>query len=382
MIKRILPSSIHNFSDGGFNSCYNALVTYRTLLTEFNSPKVFFEQMTGREEIQLLSDAQIQDYFLNKKILITGAGGTIGSAVSRRLNEAGINQTYYLDRDESALHALALSLSDTAASHSEKCLVADVRDQDGLKNLFEQIKPDLIIHTAALKHLVVLERFPREGYLTNILGTLNVLQAASSAHITQVLNVSTDKAALPTSVLGKTKLIAEHLTQNLNSATMLTSSVRFGNVFASRGSVIETFIHQIQNNLPVTITDPEVTRFFMSHNEAANLILSACMMQENAVFVQEMGVRISILDIVNRLAKALGLSPQIKYVGLQAGEKLHEDLYEKDFVITSNPSIVKLPFYECSPISELVSFEDLPGNNDEALARINDLISRIDRFSR
>jgi FlaA1/EpsC-like NDP-sugar epimerase len=357
-------------------------VTYRTLLTEFNSPKIFFQQMTGREEIQLLSDAQIQEFFLNKKILITGAGGTIGSAVSRRLNEAGINETYYLDRDESALHALALSLSDTAASHSEKCLVADVRDQDGLRNLFEQIKPDLIIHTAALKHLVVLERFPREGFLTNILGTLNVLQAASSANISQVLNVSTDKAALPTSVLGKTKLIAEHLTQNMNSTTMLTSSVRFGNVFASRGSVIETFIHQIQNNLPVTITDPEVTRFFMSHNEAANLILSASMMQENAVFVQEMGARISILEIVNRLAKALGRSPQIKYVGLQAGEKLHEDLYEKDFVTTSNPSIVKLPFYEYSLISESVSLEDLPSSNDEALGRINALMSRIDRLSR
>ena len=350
----------------------------RTLLTEFNSPKEFFEQIAGRKEIQLLSDTQIQEYYSGKRILITGAGGTIGSAVARRLNEAEIYQTYYLDRDESALHALALSLSDTAASHSEKCLIADVRDQLGLKNVFEQIQPDLIIHTAALKHLVVLERFPREGLLTNILGTLNVLQAASSTNIPQVLNVSTDKAALPTSVLGKTKLIGEHLTQELNSSSMLTSSVRFGNVFASRGSVIETFIHQIKNDLPVTITDPEVTRFFMSHNEAANLILATCMMQENAVFVQEMGARICLLDVVNRLAKALGRTPKLKYVGLQPGEKLHEDLYEKEFVATSNPAIVQLLFKEDIGISRIIPASELPRNDNEALILINSLFSRIE----
>lgn len=353
----------------------------RALLTEFKSPKEFFEKITDRKEIELLSNAEIQEFYSDKRILITGAGGTIGSAVARRLNEAGIYQTYYLDRDESALHALALSLSDTAASHSDKCLVADVRDQLGLKNLFEQIQPDLIIHTAALKHLVVLERFPREGFLTNILGTLNVLQAASAANIRQVLNVSTDKAALPTSVLGKTKLIAEHLTQELNSSRMLTSSVRFGNVFASRGSVIETFIHQIENDLPVTITDPQVTRFFMSHNEAANLILSTCMMQENAVFVQEMGARISILDVVNRLAKTLGRSPKLKYVGLQPGEKLHEDLYEKEFIATSNPAIVQLPFKEAKGISRVVPRNEIPRNNQEALILIESLISRIDGLS-
>lgn len=354
----------------------------RSLQTEFNSPKEFFEKVTGRREIQLLSNEQIREYFLGQRILITGAGGTIGSAVSRRLSEAGINDTYYLDRDESALHALALSLSDTAASHSEKCLVADVRDPEGLKNLFVQVKPDLIIHTAALKHLIVLERFPREGYLTNILGTLNVLEAASSAGIFQVLNVSTDKAALPSSVLGKTKLIAEHLTQEIHSTSMTTSSVRFGNVFASRGSVIETFLHQIENDLTVTITHPEVTRYFMSHNEAANLILATCMMRENAVFVQEMGERISILEIVNRLSKALDRAPKIKYVGLQAGEKLHEDLYENEFVKTTNSAIVKLSFRTDNEISTLVSNDNLPRDNDEALIRINSLIARIERFSR
>jgi FlaA1/EpsC-like NDP-sugar epimerase len=349
----------------------------RSLLTEFSSPREFFEKITGRREIQLLSDLQILDFYKGKRILITGAGGTIGSAVARRLKEAKISDTYYLDRDESALHALALGLSDTAASHSSKCLVADVRDLIGLETLFEEIRPDLIIHTAALKHLVVLERFPREGYLTNVFGTMNVLNAAAAAGVSQVLNVSTDKAALPTSVLGKSKLIAEHITQELNSNKMLTSSVRFGNVFASRGSVIETFIHQIENGLEVTVTHPDVTRFFMSHNEAANLILATCMMEANAVFVQEMGARILIVDIVNRLADALGTEARIKYVGLQSGEKMHEDLYEREFINTENSAIVRLPFQENRGVYESASESDLPENNHDALNLIKLLISRI-----
>ena len=295
----------------------------------------------------------------------------------RRLKEAEISETFYLDRDESALHALALSLSDTAASHSSKCVVADVRDLVGLEALFAEIKPDLIIHTAALKHLVVLERFPREGILTNVLGTLNVLEAASTAGVSQVLNVSTDKAALPTSVLGMSKLIAENLTQELNSDQMLTSSVRFGNVFASRGSVIETFIHQIENGLKVTVTHPDVTRFFMSHNEAANLILATCMMETNAVFVQEMGARIRIIDVVKRLAIALGRDPKIEFVGLQSGEKMHEDLYEKEFIATENSAIVQLPFQGDKGVYKAVLDSDVPGSNKEAILLIQSLVARI-----
>jgi FlaA1/EpsC-like NDP-sugar epimerase len=208
---------------------------------------------------------------------------------------------------------------------------------------------------------------------------MNVLKAAAATGVSQVLNVSTDKAALPTSILGKTKLIAEHITQELNSDQLLTSSVRFGNVFASRGSVIETFIHQIENDLHVTITDPEVTRFFMSHNEAANLILASCMMQTNAVFVQEMGAKIKILDVVNKLGDAIGRVPNLKYVGLQPGEKLHEDLYEKDFLTTANAAIVKLPFQNISGLSGYVSGSKPPTSNQEALILIDSLLAQIEK---
>jgi FlaA1/EpsC-like NDP-sugar epimerase len=348
----------------------------KPLVTEFKSPREFFEKITGRAELQLLSDQEIQDFYHAKKILITGAAGTIGSAVARRLKEAGIQHTFYLDRDESALHALALSLSDTAASHSANCLVADVRDLVGLRLILDEIKPDLIIHTAALKHLVVLERFPREGVLTNIIGTYNILRAAANADVKQVLNVSTDKAALPSSVLGKTKLIAEQLTHEFSNHQLLTSSVRFGNVFASRGSVIETFIHQIRSGLQVTVTHPEVTRFFMSHGEAANLILATCMMQADAVFVQEMGTRISIVDIVKRLSQALESEAKIKFIGLQPGEKMHEDLYEKQFLSTQNPAIVRLPDLRSHGIAELVSKVSQLESNQEALDLIELLLKQ------
>ena len=360
--------------------CYDYDVHSKQLLTEFNTTQNLFEVITGRKEVDLLSDESIQKYYDGKRVLITGAGGTIGSAVARRLVEANIKETFYLDRDESALHALALSMSNTAASHSENCIVSDVRDVSGLMTILDELKPSVVIHTAALKHLVVLERFPREGVLTNVFGTLNVLKASIASGVSQILNVSTDKAARPTSILGKTKLIAEHLTQECSSKLMLTSSVRFGNVFASRGSVIETFIHQIKNDLPVTVTHPEVTRFFMSHNEAANLILASCAMKKNATFVQEMGTRISIVEVVEKLGKILGKKPNIRFVGLQSGEKLHEELYERSFLPTASHGIVELPFNGNIGIQGLISDNALPRNHEEATSLVEFIIKKIEDF--
>ena len=345
----------------------------KTLETEFDSPAQFFKAIVGREEIELLNNLEIRRFFKDKTVVITGAGGTIGSAVARRLAKADVSSTYYLDNDESALHGLALSLSDRAASHSEKCFVGDVKDVVGIRNIFDLIKPDVVIHAAALKHLVVLERFPREGFNTNVYGTLNVLIAAKESGANHFLNVSTDKAALPSSILGKTKLIAEILTGEMTNESMQASSVRFGNVFASRGSVIETFMHQLQNDLPVTITDPDVTRFFMSHNEAANLILATCMMDQSAVYVQEMGMRVKIVDLVQRLANSIGKKPKIDFIGLENGEKLHEDLYDVEYSQTQNPSIVKLNPAKKHDIIPFLSNSIPPATNQEA----KDILDRI-----
>jgi len=245
----------------------------------------------------------------------------------------------------------------------------------GILNIFKSISPDVVIHTAALKHLVVLERFPREGFNTNVYGTLNVLNAAMDCGVSNFLNVSTDKAALPTSVLGKSKLVAEFLTHDLYSNLFKSNSVRFGNVFASRGSVIETFLHQLQNDLPVTITDQEVTRFFMSHNEAANLILATCMMDEKAVYVQEMGTRVRIVDIVERLAEAIGKKPKLNFVGLESGEKLHEDLYDGEYSQTAIPSIVKLAVRENPWIRKHVSETTPPVTDIDAKLLLDSLLN-------
>jgi dTDP-glucose 4,6-dehydratase len=319
------------------------MVENQVLPTEFQSNSAFFEEIIGRKEMCGLSNAQLKENFSKEKILVIGAGGTIGSAISRKLLFAGITNIYFLDRDESTLHNLALSLSNEAASHSEKCLVADIKDFTSIFQAIEMIRPTLILHAAALKHLVMLERFPREGFITNVMGTLNVLDAASKLDVKTIINISTDKAANPTSILGMTKKITELLVEEFSVNHFdVAASVRFGNVFASRGSVIETFIHQLQNRIPITITDPEVARYFMSHNEASNLVLSAATIRENGTFVQNMGDEVAIVSVVNSLAKWLGVNPKINFVGLHQGEKMHEELFDGPVLRTKFDDIVKV----------------------------------------
>lgn len=289
-----------------------------------------------------------------------------------------MSNTYLLDRDESALHALALNLSNNAASHSEKCIIADIRDSVGISSVIQEIKPDYVFHAAALKHLVVLEKFPREGYLTNILGTLNLINACSKSKVGKFINVSTDKAANPTSILGVTKRVGELLTyEESEKSTGTWSSVRFGNVFASRGSVIETFMHQIQNQLPITLTHEDVTRFFMSHDEAANLILASASYQESAIYIQEMGEKVPIRNVILNLARTLGKSPNIEVIGLQKGEKLHEELYDGPVVPTSFPSIMSVKPVGYSNLNSLVSQMSPPNSHMEAREFLYQILKNV-----
>ena len=351
------------------------MINSRVLQTEFASSSEFFSKIVGRGELELTSPGKIRSFFQESRILIIGAGGTIGSAVARRLLNSGVSDILFLDRDESALHALALGLSNEAASHSELCIVADIKDLNGLSAIFAKYKPDIVIHAAALKHLVIVEKFPREGYLTNVIGTLNVLEAAKINQISQVVNISTDKAANPTSVLGKTKRITELLVEDYNAISdVICSSVRFGNVFASRGSVIETFMHQISHNLPITLTNPGVTRYFMSHDEAANLILASAMNKSGGVFVQNMGEEILVSQIVERLAKHLGKPYTTRIIGLQAGEKMHEELYAGEYESTSVPEIVKVRNPRNLGIEHRVKELGSPIDNEHSLDIINILL--------
>jgi len=336
----------------------------------------FFKHIVGRNETQLLSNDELSEKFSNHRILIIGAGGSIGSAIARRLVSAYVSNLYFLDRDESALHGLALRLSDKAASLAANCFIADIRDRHSLRDVIQSVRPTMVIHAAALKHLVILERFPREGYLTNIVGTLNVAELCAELGVPQFVNISTDKAANPISVLGKTKKLAELISEEVFLGKNLRQcSVRFGNVFASRGSVIETFIHQIRKGLPVTITDENVGRFFMSRDEAANLVLASSSLYESGTFIQNMGDEVLITDVIARIASYFGLVPKLQFIGLQHGEKMHEELFDSPVSVTKYGSISRsIHSIQYGLVSAVKG--QLPANNLEALTKIDALFSR------
>jgi FlaA1/EpsC-like NDP-sugar epimerase len=336
----------------------------------------FFEKIIGRKEEILLSLDEIFSNFSEERILIIGASGTIGSSIAKRLISAGLTDVFFLDRDESALHALYLELYGTSAAHSDYCLLSDIRDPVGLNTIMLQVKPSIVIHAAALKHLSMLEKFPREAYLSNVIGTLNVAQACIVNKVRQFINISTDKAAEPTSILGKTKKIAELLSEELYiNSELKHCSVRFGNVFASRGSVIETFIFQISNNLPLTVTDKNVRRFFMSRNEAANLVLSAAILKESGTYIQNMGQQVTILDVIRELSLYFENTPQINFIGLQAGEKIEEKLFDSPSMPTKYSSISRsLHPLNLGLVQDILGH--IPENEAVALAMIEELFSK------
>jgi FlaA1/EpsC-like NDP-sugar epimerase len=334
--------------------------------SESDTYKHFFEYVTGRNETILLTDDEIIKQFGVARILIVGAAGSIGSSLAKRLAAASISNLYFTDRDESSLHELSLLLTNKSAVQSDRYLILDIKDRDSIQNVLEITKPNIVIHAAALKHLGMLEKFPREGYLTNILGTLNLAELCLESGVSQFINISTDKAANPVSILGYTKKIAELLTEEVYSNSNLKQcSVRFGNVFASRGSVIETFIHQIQHNIPVTITDKNVSRYFMTQNEAANLVLAAGSLKESGTYIQNMGSEVKIIDVVSRIANYLKLPFSTDFIGLQNGEKLYEELYDGTVVETRFSTISKSIHSVSNGLIEILH-SNVPKNDNEA----------------
>jgi FlaA1/EpsC-like NDP-sugar epimerase len=294
---------------------------------------------------QIATDlSSIAGYLTGKRVLITGAGGSIGSELARQLHRFGPSSMIMLDRDESALHAVQLSIFGHGLLDSPETVLADIRDKGALREIFGVHRPQIVFHAAALKHLPMLERFPAEGWKTNVIGTLNLLELASEFEVERFVNISTDKAADPSSVLGSTKRLAEQLTAWQAEVTGLPyMSVRFGNVLGSRGSMLHTFNAQIAGGGPVTVTHPDVTRYFMTIPEACELVVQAGAMGDaGAAMVLEMGEPVRILDVANRmisLSHAQGV--EVVFSGLRAGEKLHEVLFSEDesAVPTEHPMI-------------------------------------------
>ena len=283
--------------------------------------------LLGRQPITTDMSA-VASRISGKCVLVTGAGGSIGSELCRQLHRFGPARLFLLDHDESALHALQLELSGRALMDSDDLMLADIRDQARLREVFERCRPDVVFHAAALKHLPMLERHPAEALKSNVWGTLDVLREAAAHDVGLFVNISTDKAADPVSVLGYSKRIGERLTAQVASQADGTYlSVRFGNVLGSRGSVLTTLSAQIASGGPVTVTHPEVRRYFMTVDEAVQLVLQAAVIGDSGeALVLDMGEPVRIADIARRMIAATGRAIDLVYTGLRPGEKLSEDL--------------------------------------------------------
>jgi FlaA1/EpsC-like NDP-sugar epimerase len=284
--------------------------------------------LLGRHEIDTDVDS-IAGYLTGKTVLVTGAGGSIGSELCRQISRFGPADLVMLDRDESALHAVQLSIEGNGLLMNDSLVLADIRDGNRMLEVFHQHRPDVVFHAAALKHLVLLEKNPEEGYKTNVGGTRNVLDAAIAVGVDRFVNISTDKAADPISVLGHTKLACERMTARVGSRHPGTwLSVRFGNVLGSRGSMLGTFQAQIAAGGPVTVTHPDVTRYFMTIEEAVQLVIqSGAIGKDGETLVLDMGEPVRIDDVARLMIGESGKLVQIQYTGLRPGEKLQEVLF-------------------------------------------------------
>jgi len=309
------------------------------------------EDLLGRHQIS--TDVhEIAAYLTGRRILVTGAGGSIGSELCRQIHAFHPSALIMLEHDESALHAVQLSIEGHALLDSADLALADIRDQRRLREVFAQQRPDVVFHAAALKHLPLMESNPGEALQSNVWGTLNVLEAARSVGVERFINISTDKAADPTSVLGWSKRIAERLTSRYAVDGSRYMSVRFGNVLGSRGSVLHTFADQVARGGPVTLTDKRVTRYFMTVPEAVELVIQCgAIGAAGESLVLDMGEPVLIAELAARIADLAGASVEIVETGLRPGEKLHEDLIGAEEVGTrrAHPLITHVPVPPIDP---------------------------------
>ncbi len=289
---------------------------------------VSLEALLGRSERDI-GENEGRSIVAGKRVLVTGAGGSIGSELCRQIRRFNPAALYLLDHDESNLHRLELELSGEALLDTEEIVLADIRDHARIFSTFEEVRPEVVFHAAAHKHLPVLERHPCEGVKTNVRGTQALVEAAQHVGTERFILISTDKAADPASVLGATKRLAEMVVQaNVVGGGTSLGSVRFGNVLGSRGSLLPTLAAQLRRDERVTITHPDVTRYFMTIEEAVGLVLVAASMAEyGETFVLDMGEPVRIVDLVASYAALLGIVDyETQFTGLRPGEKLHESL--------------------------------------------------------
>jgi FlaA1/EpsC-like NDP-sugar epimerase len=338
------------------------------------------EDLIGRREVHVASDKAAR-LISGKRVLVSGAGGSIGSELCRQISHFGPEALYLLDHDESNLHQLQLEITGSGLLDNDEIIIADIRDQRRIDQVFAATRPDLIFHAAAHKHLPLLERHPCEAVKSNVRGTQNVVEAAIKYGSSHFVLISTDKAADPTSVLGATKRLAEIVLQSAAGGPAALASVRFGNVLGSRGSFLSVLADQIARDEPVTVTHPDVSRFFMTVEEAVGLVLATAAMSEYAeTFVLDMGEPVLIVSLVRNYVQQMNLPEvEIRYTGLRPGEKLSEKVFSdgEERVPTAHPKIWATrraePPAEFGPL--LASLYEAADDGDSAL--VKDLLQQI-----
>ncbi len=353
--------------------------TIRTIVEKANIAKVkyriipgVFEILSGKVGISQLRNVDLEDllrrdavkletqnieaYLANRTILVTGAGGSIGSELVRQVSVFCPKKVVLFGRGENSLYLIAQELSTNWPEIDFSTVVGDVRDAAKLDGVFEQFQPEVVFHAAAHKHVPLMEENPDEAVINNVLGTKNVVDMCLKYGTSRLVNISTDKAVNPTSIMGTSKRVAEYMVGwgSVKSAPEQSFvSVRFGNVLGSRGSVVPLFKKQIEKGGPITVTHPDMTRFFMTIPEASQLVLQAGALGENgAVYVLDMGQPVRIVDLARDLIKLSGLEPdidiKIEFSGIRTGEKLYEEIltaeegtvssrHEKIFVAKQTP---------------------------------------------
>ncbi|WP_226655108.1 polysaccharide biosynthesis protein [Pseudalkalibacillus hwajinpoensis] len=312
------------------------LMTGKIAVNQFRDVKV--EDLLGREPVKLDIDI-ISNSITNKTVLVTGAGGSIGSEICRQISLFHPKTLILLGHGENSIYAIELELKEVFQNTDIEFVteIADVQDAGKMVAVMGLYQPDVVYHAAAHKHVPLMERNPEEAVKNNLIGTLNAANAASWSGVKTFVMISSDKAVNPTSVMGATKRLSEMVVQNLDrKSTTKFVAVRFGNVLGSRGSVIPLFKKQIQKGGPITVTHPEMIRFFMTIPEASRLVIQAGSLAEGGeIFVLDMGEPVKIVDLAKNLIKLSGHSVDdigIEFSGIRPGEKLYEELLNKEEV--------------------------------------------------
>lgn len=352
-----IPSAQGSLIRNVIKSCEKERVVFKIIprLLEIVEGKVKLSKVREIEVTDLLGRAIVQSeqslfkkQFKNKTILVTGAAGSIGSEICRQILSFKPKKLIALDFWESGLYDLGVELLDFDTKRSFECIIANIQDSKRVKEILSATKPEIIFHAAAYKHVPLMQKFPEEAVKNNILGTKNLVVAALKTGVKKFVNISTDKAVEPSSVMGATKLLSEKIVTFYNTkGETKFCSVRFGNVLGSQGSVVPTFKKQISKGGPVTVTDKRMTRYFMTIPEAVQLVLNASLLVSNGgeVFMLDMGEPIKIDDLAKLMIRLSGLTPgvdiNIKYSGMRSGEKLKEKLTnnDEDSIKTSNKRI-------------------------------------------